>query len=182
MIWVAIITKGSCTSKNGSHAKLNGSSTWYFVVLQPVQLILFSSEETLMAVTRLPDNIHGNPVTELIDVPTRSTRSQQPIVPDSLTSQEGALPINPPPETSYLGSSFVDHSCIAIGLENREQLRRVEDYLADHNQMLLPVRKRVTFVVFWVAEMVFRSFSERSGHWPSTRTRMIILKVSSYLM
>ena len=140
MIRVAIIIKGLSTSENGSHTKFNGSPTWYFVVLQPVQLILFSSEETLMAVTKLPDNIYGNPVTDLIDVPTRSTRSQQPVVPDSLTSQEGALPINPPPETSYLGSSFVDHSCIALGLENRGQLRRVEDYLADHNQMLLLVR------------------------------------------
>ena len=140
MIWVTIVIKGSCTSKNGLHMKLNGSPTWYFVVLQPVQLILISSEETLMALTKLPDNIYGNPVTDLIDVPTRSTRSQQPMVPDSLTSQEGALLINPPPETSYLGSSFVDHSCIALGLENRGQLRRVEDYLADHNQMSLPVR------------------------------------------
>ena len=86
MIRVAIANKGSRTSKNGSHTKLNGSSMWYFVVFQPVQLILFSSEETLMAVIRLPDNIYGNPVTELIDVPTRSTRSQQPVVPDNLTS------------------------------------------------------------------------------------------------
>ena len=54
---------------------------WYFVVLDPVQLILFSSEETLMAVTRLPDDIYGSPITESIDVPTRSTRSQQPVVP-----------------------------------------------------------------------------------------------------
>ena len=98
---------------------------WYFVVLDPVQLILFSSEETLMAVTRLPDDIYGSPITESIDVPTRSTRSQQPVVPDSLTSQEGAQPINPPPETSYVGSSFVDYSCISLGLENRGQLRRL---------------------------------------------------------
>ena len=96
MIRVAVVTKWSHTNKNGSHMKLNGSPMWYFVVLQPIQLILFSSEETLMAVTKLPDNIYGNPVTDLIDVPTRSTRSPQPVVTDSLTSQEGALPINPP--------------------------------------------------------------------------------------
>ena len=131
------MNKGSRTSKNGSHTKLNGSSTWYFVVLDPVQLILFSSEETLMAVTRLPDDIYGSPITESIDVPTRS---QQPVVPDSLTSQEGAQPINPPAEKSYVGPSFVDYSCISLGLEKRGQLRRVEDYLADHNQTLLPVR------------------------------------------
>ena len=148
---------GSCTSKNGSHMKLNGLLTWYFVVLGPVQLILFSSEETLMAVTRLPDDIYGSLITESIDVPTRSTRSQQPVVPDSLTSQEGTQPINPPPKTSYVGSSFVDYSCIALGLENRGQLRRVEDYLADHNQTLLPVRKWVAFIVIWVAETVFGS-------------------------
>ena len=131
------MNKGLSTSKNRLHTKLNGSLIWYFVVLDPVQLILFSSEETLMAVTRLPDDIYGSPITESIDVPTRS---QQPVVPDNLTSQEGAQPINPPPETSYVGSSFVDYSCISLGLENRGQLRRVEDYLADHNQTLLPVR------------------------------------------
>ena len=124
MIRVAVIIKGSCTSENGLHTRLNGSLMWYFVVLQPVQLIWFSSEKTLMAVTKLPDNIYGNPVTDLIDVPTRSTRSQQPVVPDSLTSQEGALPINPLPETSYLDSSFVDHSCIVLGLENRGTTRK----------------------------------------------------------
>ena len=140
MVWVTVMNKGSRTSESGLHTKLNGSSTWYFVVLDPVQLILFSSEETLMAVTRLPDDIYGSPITELIDIPTRSTRSQQPVVPDSLTSQEGAQPINPPPETSYVGSSFVDYACISLGLENRGQLRRVEDYLTDHNQTLLPVR------------------------------------------
>ena len=158
MVRVPVVNKGSCTSKNRSHTKLIGLSTRYFVVLEPVQLILFSAEETLMAVTRLPDDIYGSPITDLIDVPTRSTRSQQPVVPDSLTSEEGAQPINPPPETSYVGSSFVDHSCIALGLANRGQQRRVEDYLADHNQTLLPVRKRVAFVVIWVAEMVFGSF------------------------
>ena len=167
------MNKGSCTSENGLHTKLNGSSTWYFVVLDPVQLILFSSEETLMAVTRLPDDIYGNPITELIDVPTRSTRSQQPVVPDSLTSQEGAQPINPPPETSYVGSSFVDHSYIALGLENRGQLRRVEDYLADHNQTLLPVRERVAFIVFWVAETVLGSSRRRLGHRRSIHAKMI---------
>ena len=71
MVLVAIVNKGSRTSKNGSHTTLNGSLTWYFVVLDPVQLILFSSEETLMAVTRLPDDIYGNPITELIDVPNK---------------------------------------------------------------------------------------------------------------
>ena len=106
MVRVTVMNKGSCTSKNRSHTKLNGSLTWYFVVLDPVQLILFSSEETLMAVTRLPDDIYGSPITESIDVPTRSTRSQQPVVPDSLTSQEGAQPINPPAETSLCGILF----------------------------------------------------------------------------
>ena len=182
MVRVTVVNKGSHTSENGLHTKLNGSLMWYFVVLDSVQLILFSSEETLMAVTRLPDDIYGNPVTELIDVPTRSTRSQQPVVPDSLTSQEGVQPINPPPETSYVGSSFVDHSCLALGLENRGQLRRVEDYLADHNQTLLPVRKRVAFVVFWVAEMVLGSFRRHLGRWHSIHARMISLRISPYLM
>ena len=147
-------------SENGSHMKLNGSPMWYFVVLGPVQLILFSAEETLMAVTRLPDNIYGIPVTELIDVPTRSTRSQQPVVPDSISTPERVQPINAPPETSYIGSSFIDHSCLAVGLENRGQLRRVEDYLADNHQMLLPASRRVGFIVFWVTEMVFGLLSE----------------------
>ena len=86
-------------------------------------------------------DIYGSPITESIDVPNKiykiPTASCFQIV---LTSQEGAQPINPPPETSYVGSSFVDYSCISLGLENRGQPRRVEDYLADHNQTLLPVR------------------------------------------
>ena len=155
--------------------KLNGSLMWYFVVLEPVQLILFSAEETLMRVTSLPDNIYGIPVTELIDVPNRATRSQQPVVPDSITTPEGVQPINAPPETSYVGSSFIDYSCLAVGLENRGQLRTVEDYLADNHQMLLPVRKRVGFMVFWVAVMVFRSHSECLGHRHSTRTKIILV-------
>ena len=113
--------------------------------------------------------------------PTRSTRSQQPVVPDSLTSQEGAQPINPPPETSYVGSSFVDHSCIALGLKDRGQLRRVEDYLADHNQTLLPVKKRVAFVVFWVAETVLGSSRRHLGCRHSIHARMISLRISPYL-
>ena len=74
----------------------------------------------------------------------------------------------------------MDHSCLAVGLENRGQLRRVEDYLADHNQMLLLVRKRVDFVVFWVIEAIFGSSSERKGRHHSTRTKIIISTFSPY--
>ena len=102
MVWVVVIVKRLHTWKNGSHAKLNGSPSWYFTVLEPVQLILFSAEETLMRVTSLPDDVYGVPVTEIIDVPTRPKRFQQPVVPDSITAQE-IQPINAPPETSYVG-------------------------------------------------------------------------------
>ena len=73
-----------------------------------------------MRVTSLPDNIYGIPVTELIDVTNRATRSQQPVVPDSITTPEGVQPINASPETSYVGSSFIDYSCLLWGLKTED--------------------------------------------------------------
>ena len=149
MIRIIFVVFGSGTSINGSHTKFIGSLTWYlavlyFAVLSSVQLILFSAEETLLKVTSLPDDLYGHTITDLIDVPTRPTRgtSQQCMASESVVSKAtegGVQPIPPAPQTSYVGSDFCDYSCLAVGLRDRDQLRRVEDYLADNGQMLLPV-------------------------------------------
>ena len=96
-----------------------------------------------MRVTSLSDELYGQEITSLLDIPTRQTRgaSQQSMAAEGVSSREesGLAPHNPPPSSSYVGSNFTDYFCLAVGVENRGQLRRLEDYLADHGQTLLPV-------------------------------------------
>ena len=56
------------------------------------------------------------------------------------TREESAAdPINPPRVSQYRGSDYLDPMCVALGLDSRAELRRLQDYLADLDQSVHPV-------------------------------------------
>ena len=109
-----------------------------------VDFLILTAEEVLQAVTSLDDTLFGQPITTILPEPPRSTRgtSAETMNPQNFQSREDSAtdPVNPPPITQYKGSDYLDPLCVALGLDSRADLRRLQDYLADLDQSVHPVR------------------------------------------
>ena len=92
-----------------------------------MNFLILTAEEVLQAITGLDDDLFGQPITTMDpqNIPTR---------------EESAIdPVNPPPMSQYKGSDYLDPMCVALGLDSRAELRRLQDYLADLDQSAHPV-------------------------------------------
>ena len=109
-----------------------------------VDFLILTAEEVLQAVTSLDDALFGQPITTILPKPPRATRgtSAETMNPQNFQSREDSAtePVNPPPVTQYKGSDYLDPLCVALGLDSRADLRRLQDYLADIDQSVHPVR------------------------------------------
>ena len=109
-----------------------------------VDFLILTAEEVLQAVTSLDDALFGQPITTILPEPPRATRgtSAETMDPQNFQSREDSAtePVNPPPVTQYKGSDYLDPLCVALGLDSRAELRRLQDYLADIDQSVHPVR------------------------------------------
>ena len=119
---------------------------WVTLVVETMRMdfLILTAEEVLQAVTSLDDALFGQPITTILPEPPRSTRgtSAETMNPQNFQSREDSAtePVNPPPVTQYKGSDYLDPLCVALGLDSRAELRRLQDYLADIDQSVHPVR------------------------------------------
>ena len=148
-------TRGRSRSVAGRHRDNQVVITYFRVVtgVKRVALIvettcmdflILTAEEVLQAVTSLDDALFGQPITTILPEPPRATRgtSAETMNPQNFQSREDSAtePVNPPPVIQYKGSDYLDPLCVALGLDSRADLRRLQDYLADIDQSVHPVR------------------------------------------
>ena len=152
----------SCSTPGGRSRSVSGHHhdnqvvTTYFRVVTGVKrvalivetsrmdFLILTAEEVLQAITSLDDALFGQPITTILPEPPRATRgtSAETMDPQNFQSREDSAtePVNPPPSTQYKGSDYLDPLCVALGLDSRAELRRLQDYLADIDQSVHPVR------------------------------------------
>ena len=108
-----------------------------------MNFLILTAEEVLQAITSLDDNLFGQPITTILPEPPKATRGSvsESMDPQNIPTREesAADPINPPPVSQYRGSDYLDPMCVALGLDSRAELRRLQDYLADLDQSVHPV-------------------------------------------
>ena len=112
-----------------------------FTAPPELELVLFSKNDVLMAITklRLP---YSDPILQDLDEPPKATRTAVNVMPPgNLQTKEGSSPqpTNLPPLIIQQGSDYIDFSCLAVGAGNRGELRRLEDFLAQYGYKLDPV-------------------------------------------
>ena len=108
-----------------------------------MDFLILTAEEVLQAITGLDDNLFGQPITSILPEPPRATRDSvsESMDPQNIPTREESAsePVNPPPMSQYKGSDYLDPMCVALGLDSRAELRRLQDYLADLDQSVHPV-------------------------------------------